>query len=196
MAGYTDDASYGYAYGHPNAAADLSGPGSSAFVGGYYAQSYASESARGGIYTHDVSYYGTNESVVSTYSYHGADYSIGASDFYVDYRVQTPGSPLGDGTRYGPALPAGYGSLDAIDIYASTRTASSGAVSYSASDSVTTEQFSSGYTISYHSYATSESDGGHLVPGSQGGYSYATITDPSGYTQPFSGGLTGYYQAY
>lgn len=199
MAGYSDGASYGgYGYGtgyaHPNAAADLTGPGSSAFLGGYYAQSYAAENGRGGIYTHDVSYYGTNETVVSTYGYHGAGYSIAASDTYIDYRVQTPGSPLGDGTRYGPALPYGYGNLEAIDLYGATRTTSSGAASYSAFDSVTTEQFSSGYTISYHSDSTSESYDGHLVPGSTSSSSYATITDPYGYTAPFAGGLAGYYQ--
>lgn len=198
MAGYMDDGSYGYGsgYGHPNAAAYLSGPGSSAFVGGYYAQSYASENERGGIYTHDVNYYGTNETEISTYGYHATGYSFTASDFYIDYRVQTPGSPLGDGTRYGPAVPAGYGSLETLDLYGYTRTSSSGAASYSASDSVTTEQFSSGYTISYHSYTTSESYGGHPVSGSQSSYSYATITDPSGDTTAFTGGYAGYYRTY
>lgn len=209
MAGYTDDApydGYGYGYGggygydggyaHPDAAAYLSGPGSTAAVGGSYFQSYAAENARGGIYTRNVSYYGTNETVASTYSYHGAAYGISASDVYIDYRVQTPGSPLGDGTRYGPAIPSGYGDLAAIDLYGTTRTSSSGGATYTASDSVTTEQFSSGYTIAYHSDTASESYGGHAVPGSQSSYGYATITDPSGYTTPFDGGQSVYYRAY
>lgn len=184
-------AEYGYeSYGHyglsgsyhpyPNAAFELNGPGSSAYIQQPYSTSFAYETEAGGIYTHTNAHTSSGYTNQTSYKFSGDTYKINQSYFYENF-LDRSGPYYGYGDIYNYYSSYGPSSAYTETVFSQTQNYVGG-TDYLESRAFSSTAALNGYIYSTYTHHTNEAVDGHAIAGSGYTYSVSSVTDPYGYS--------------